>query len=970
MSLNQVTITDRGLLNINRKIIDERKFSQNLITTVGSPTVEGAIVSDLSATSYFQKNDLSFENGTLTIAFEGTYLSSLSGTTQTAWHLSSGNSYIYFQFVNNRPQLILPYNLSIPFDIDIPDDTNVRVIVTIKPDKVEALINIDADVFSDDVTLPSPIDISLFKTLTIGNNPNTTSNFWVGSIDLKRFYISENYITKFTPTTGYSLNFSHIVVSDGKFPLSDTPFSSSGHSYIYGIDEITRSSNTLLLTSQLDEDSKLVIREIGLYAKEYVEGEGEKEFLFGYIKNLNIDKGAEVPYDLILTVDLTISVVNVVGFPDYNSFILEEVTPALLKNFTTVRDANAYAIGNLERIIRNNSLKSLKTTGYIGKSSLISKNLNPPPLYKLEPYEDGIKCCGYELKKDEQGNMQKVPSSPDYYYAWSVTVDGNKNLVYTRQEAINDLDTPLYDNFFTIVEKSSEEFHIIQNSESFYIVYGSSGLVAYRDSSYDLKTETGNMEAPAQCHSIGYNTPQVVYRAQKTIAEQEDCYSAIQTYSKLYKRLHYSSESIFKQDSVITNGNINIPNSGIVTNFTINDYLEMSNSIEGYKDWSMKLCLSLNSGSSSTQCFLSLSNTQTITDEDTEETITEFTPFLSLNITENNKLSVSTTATVSPFDKTLEVNKKYYIKLNYTYNSTPTTPISINLLISEDDMSYTELASISDLPAIENINQVILGVDATINEAGVTATFNPFTNGTLYLMECSMLQSGNNWNPVTERVLQDKQLLHYYHIPNYLKYSATIHDICDFKYYLGILDGTLTGNGDLISLANNESTSLCVKVNLKNDKSKVIIAKVDPEKNVLFKLEFLKVKINEYSESSYYFKFTVRTINEGTIINQEFLSSATSALEVNDYIKSPFLLSVIIDNSGYVSIYRNNELFISNQLNYSTPSYEGSYLTNSIGDNTEPGIYVQDIIAVKGAISPEQLYYITNLTDTNYRILV
>lgn len=843
MSLNQVTITDRGLLNINRKIIDERKFSQNLITTIGSPTVEGAVVSDLSATSYFQKNDLSFEGGTLTIAFEGTYLSSLSGTTQTAWHLSSGNSYIFFQFVNNKPQLILPYNLSIPFDIDIPDDTNVRVIVTIKSDKVEALVNIDAEVFSNDATLPSPINISLFKTLTIGNNPNTTSNFWVGSIDLKRFYISENYITKFTPTTGYSLNFSRIVVSDGKFPLSDTPLSSSGHSYIYGIDEITRSSNTLLLTSQLDEDSKLVIREIGLYAKEYVEGEGEKEFLFGYIKNLNIDKGAEVPYDLILTVDLTISVVNVVGFPDYNSFILEEVTPALLKNFTTVRDVNAYIIGNLERIIRNNSLKSLKTTLFNGS-------------------------------------------------------------------------------------------------------------------------------IPAQCHSVGYNAPQVVYRAQKTIAEQEDCYSAIQTYSKLYKRLHYSSEYIFNQDSVIANGNINTSNNGIVTNFTINDYLEMSNYIEGYKDWSMKLCLSLNNSSSNTRCFLSLSNTQTATDEDTGETITEFTPLLSLNITEDNKLSVSTTATVSPFDKTLEINKKYYIKLNYIYSSTSTTPIFINLLISEDDIGYTELASVSDLPAIENINQIILGVDATFNEAGVTNTFNPFTNGTLYLMECSMLQSDNNWDTVTERILQDKQLLHYYHIPNYLKYSTTIHDICNFKYYLGILDGTLTGNGDLISLANNESTSLCIKVNLKNDKSKVILAKVDPEKNVLFKLEFLKVTTDDYSEGSYYFKFTVRTINEGTIINQEFLSSAISVLEISNYINSPFLLSIIIDNSGYVSIYRNNELFISNQLNYGTPSYEGSYLTNSIGDNTEPGMYVQDIIAVKGALSPEQLYYITNLTDTNYRISV
>ena len=840
MSLNQVTITDRGLLNVNRKIIDERKFSQNLITTIGSPTIEGAIVSDFSATSYLQKSDLSFEEGILTIAFEGSYLSSLSGTTQAAWHLSSVNSYIYLQFVHNKPQLILPYNLSIDFDyLEIEDEANVKVIVTIKPEEVEALINIGPDVFSEKVALPSPIDISMFKTLTIGNNPNTLSNFWVGSIDLKKFYISENYITKFTPTTGYSLNFTRIVISDGKFPLGDTPISSSRHSYIYDINEISGSANTLLLTSQLDENSQLIIREIGLYATEYVEGEGTREFLFGYIKNLNIDKGAEVPYDLILTVDLTISVVNVVGFPDYNSFILEEITPALLKNFTTVRNANAYAIGNLERIIRNNSLKSLKTT--------------------------------------------------------------------------------LFNNSIL-----------------------------------------------AQCHSIGYNTPQVVYRAQKTIAEQEDCYSAVQTYSKLHKEFHYSSEFILNQDSAITYGDIDTPNNGIVTNFTNDNYLEVSNVIEGYKDWSMKVCLSLDNNSLDTRCFLSLGNTITTIDEETEETTTQFTPLLSLNVTESNKLSVSTTATVSPFDKTLEVDKKYYIMLNYSYGSTPITPISVKLLISEDNIEYTELATITDLPIVESINQILLGTDASINEAGTTLTFNPFTNGTLYLMECSILQDDNNWSPVTERVLQDKQLLQYYYLPNYPRYSTTVHDICNFQYYLGILDSALSGNGDLINISNNENTSLCIKVNLKNDKSKVILAKVDSEKNVLFKLEFLKVKIDNYSDSSYYFKFTVRTINEGTVIDQEFLSDAISALEVSNYVNSPFLLSIIIDNSGYVSIYRNNSLFISNQLNYGTPSYEGSYLTNSIGDNTEPEVYVQDIIVIKGAISSEQLYYITNLTDTNF----
>ena len=954
MSLNQVTVTDRGLLNINRKIIDERKFSQSLLTTVGSPKVEGALVSKFSSTSYFTKDNLSFKGGDLTIIFEGTYLSSLLENNETAWYLSAGVSGLFLQFIDNHPQVKLPSGNVISFDyLTLEDETHFKVITSIKhdPEEVEVIINIGTDVFKKTKPLSSPIDTSLFTSLTIGNNPNFLNFFWEGLINLEGFSILEDGITKFTPTTGYSLNFSRIVVSDGKYPLTDTPVESLKHSYTYNISEITRSSNTVLLVSELDESSHLVIREIGLYAYEYIEGEGNKEFLFGYIKNLNIDKGAEVPYELILTVDLAISIVNVVGFPNSDSFILEDITPALLKEFISVRNSNSYLIGNLERLIRMNSLKTPKTAGYNERSLSITKN-EVPPLYNAI-YMDGIGCCGYRMS-----NGRPLLVSPDRFYAWYVQVDGNKKFIYTKTESNP---KTLYNRLFGIVENSEDGFHIMTLGGTNYVVYGPQNERARRDAESDRFTPAGKSEKPLQCPSIGYNTPQVTYKEQKLIDEQQDCYSSVQTYSKLHKRLQPSFKAEFNPLSLVMHNIVEpeVSEKGEFSDFSSarEDYMEPSLFLNK-GDWTFDLAITVNEVSASERSILNLGA------YDSEK---NYSSLLTISINPSSRtLKVNDELT----DYHFKLQEKRYIQLVYKSGE---EKVYIYAGSNKRELSLVHSSSMANLA----LNSIIIGAraydyyfeDEDSHESFIATPYLDLYCSlcTFHLLEWSFTQADNDWVTYEDIFMQDTKLLQYYHFPVISKNSYVIHDINNPEYLIDVLDGTFTGNKDFIDLNRAKGLSLCLKVNLINDDSKLILAKVGSEGEILISIEFIKeVSEADPKQIYHYFKFTFLT-NEGS---QVFTSSLMNPSVTGEYTKNPFLLSIVMTESKEIFVYTNNKLILSEQLSLSLPNYNGSYMTNILTGAPNIGKYIKDIIVVEGPITTEQLYYLTNLTDTNFKFIL
>ena len=66
-------------------------------------------------------------------------------------------------------------------------------------------------------------------------------------------------------------------------------------------------------------------------------------------------------------------------------------------------------------------------------------------------------------------------------------------------------------------------------------------------------------------------------------------------------------------------------------------------------------------------------------------------------------------------------------------------------------------------------------------------------------------------------------------------------------------------------------------------------------------------------------------------------------------------------------MYRNNQLIaIDLTPPQNLPMYSRGHLTNYTQAVTNTDRYVKDIIGITGLITSSELYYITNLTDTNY----
>ena len=341
-----MNVTDLGLLNINRKIIDSRKYKDNLISTVGATAIVDGNASSFDKESYLYKNNLSFKAGsTLTVCTKGVYLP--SEAPQTAWKLQGTNNSVVLQLTNSKVQVLL--NNTVALSVSVPtitDTLDIRININISSDKLEAIAFLNDRVYHKIATITDNINTQEFASIFIGNNPLDTDTFWKGSFTVQNFAILENNVLNYSPSTGYPISFTKILVSDGEFPLSNSSAAISDHIYEYEINEVNRSGNTVLLTSQIGEEANIIIKEIGLYAET-----DEGEILFSNITGLNITTGEGVPYDLVLTINTTLSFVNVIGFPDVGSIIAEDPVYCTYKDFKTVKDLTLYILTNLERLI-------------------------------------------------------------------------------------------------------------------------------------------------------------------------------------------------------------------------------------------------------------------------------------------------------------------------------------------------------------------------------------------------------------------------------------------------------------------------------------------------------------------------------------------------------------------------------------------------------------------------------------------
>ena len=351
-TVNAFNITQKGFFYINDKIVGSRVFSENLITAVGNPTVQNGVARSFSEHDYFTYSPLVFDEETdkITISFEGQFFT--ADREQFMWELgSSSGTPITLSMTNSslsiKHGLFSIINIrSIPLE----DNTKISGMLVIRANTYELTFRYGNKTTQKTGVFLGTLDLTQFVNITIGNCSYNREAFWNGYFDLTHFYISRNGEPIYTPSEGASWGFSKILVSDGEFELTDKSVPIAGHIFEFPVKEITHSGNTVLITSEINESAYLVIKEIGLYITTK-----NGQVLFGYIDKLNIKKSKNLPYDLIFTVNTTLNVVNVIGFPVEGDIVVDDPNFVRLSEYNNIKEVNLYVLTNLERIVRMNA---------------------------------------------------------------------------------------------------------------------------------------------------------------------------------------------------------------------------------------------------------------------------------------------------------------------------------------------------------------------------------------------------------------------------------------------------------------------------------------------------------------------------------------------------------------------------------------------------------------------------------------
>ena len=347
---SKFTFADSSLTKICKEIINDRVYNSSLIKIVGSPYIVDGVATNFSSSDYLYQDSLSLPSDEITISIKGVFASG-SNSKQCAWALIGNDVYPIILYASET-SITLSYRTETICKLSgLILNSNNAISIKVRIDSTNCEISIFQGDTLYNIVEPLRYYLTLNKYTKVQIGAFEDSQ-WAGNIYIAPFSISGKNNIIYTPSDGPYFNLSKILISDGEYKLTDNTKPVTHHIYELGVNEITRSGSTLLIESLIDADTYLNIREIGLY-----DTSGENPVLFSVADNLSINKTEGLPYDLIFTLDLSLSIVNIVGFPDTGSFLVKDPGYISLFKFNSIERTLLYVLTNLERIIDKNALE-------------------------------------------------------------------------------------------------------------------------------------------------------------------------------------------------------------------------------------------------------------------------------------------------------------------------------------------------------------------------------------------------------------------------------------------------------------------------------------------------------------------------------------------------------------------------------------------------------------------------------------
>lgn len=351
--MSNLIVTNTGLSNVSKRLINARSFDKSLITVVGKPEISSTgVAEDLSYGSYVQYNSLSFKaTDKVGIRFHGTYM--LNDDTvpyQCAFSLknSSGS--------NNLDLLVYPNEIRfnkgdrttiLLSDLTIVEGDVLDITVEFNSANYSVLFIQNESYTTYNGSLNYPVNVASYTAIDIGSTSNNRNYYWQGSINLDRFIINVNEELYYTPSVQSYLRLSRILASDGSIPLTDSSVPVRNHIQELSFDELSRTANVILIKASTTNASTINIAQLGLYAETE-----NGNILFAIIEGLSIKKSTNLSYSLVIKISMELEVVNTVAYPE---IVIPDDNQVNLAEFEDVKKIHAEWVTDLERVIVQNA---------------------------------------------------------------------------------------------------------------------------------------------------------------------------------------------------------------------------------------------------------------------------------------------------------------------------------------------------------------------------------------------------------------------------------------------------------------------------------------------------------------------------------------------------------------------------------------------------------------------------------------
>ena len=996
---NTMTITNSALSSICRELIDKRVYKKDSINFVGTPTVISGTASNLSSENFFEEDiSLSSSCEITEISFQGDLMVLQDEDICCAWNLA-GEGVSLGLFVTPTTVYLKSEN-NIIIELSNINNSEERIKCSVKIS--EALCSIEYIVnkirYSTSVELENPLPISSYTKLYVGADGKFDNLYFKGNIDLPSLIIYQDKNIIYSPSIENSFNFTTLLVSDGSYPLDDSSSPILNHIFSFPIKEISRTGNNLLLTTTISEDAKLTIREIGLYC-----ADGEGTYLFSKISNLNLDKGTDLDYDLIINIKLDINVVNTVAFP---KFIVTEPEYPSLADFNKIKNTYLYSVTNLERMIKDNA---------IGVGNYVDKTMDIPVALEIyytnkegekilapfSPQPASILGVGFNAPQTYCAYQDSITSWEDNYGATS-------NLAHLRNYLVEPVSERRFDESLINTEGS---VHIsdsglaqVSIGRSAYVDPSMYSLVILTPSTYILETCTVELDESfyvqnnilfngsdgailiASFDPIYFNKWDVNMAfitssstdIRQTILDfkiESEPQVLLLTIENDYCHLNVQSEeAILVHNTMGTgrSGNVNeetetfnILTEALFEEDTLSILLDEGFFIDNgiLYDTDDKIIICKKDPQRHTvndNVYFSWSSEKdsyTFYTTDMHPTVNSL-----LYSQEGEELSTANIEEVfsGPILDTdlfkVEMNTRYNIKVLFDGHS-------YKVFYSTDDEDLIQILDFISSRRIGRIGNVVFGAEYTLD--GYTNCFL----GTLPLNDFELnFYNYSSHGELIERTnyifnsvftIPGYTITDFYHIPTYNHSYFLVNNLCSLtpNSYLEILENYLKGRHDQINFNQENGYSLSMKVDLIDRHDKILLAKGDLETENFY---FIFKQENNTLVFEYY------TGNYMSPLSYEIPEERFS--EFLNY-PSTYTFTITGEASPTISLYKDNELLSSRQVgNKTSLNASDYYLTNKITADAEEYNFriVKDIIGIDHALNSEQIYYLNTMLNTNF----